>query len=208
MRLRVMRTCMMFTLPSTTSSSDGIRTRVGSGVGSSAAKPSCRRRSQSAVFFLVVRHFGGQVGLRRWRRACANGGPECRRSGPRRSRCRRHGARQRHGHGLTRPPSTNRRPSRWAGVNRPGKAMEARTASAVEPVRSHTSLPECRPVATAAKGMSSASMGRSEKRVRKNSMTRSPLSMPPASLKSMNENTVRPVRPSAHCSKRSSSPSA
>ena len=83
------------------------------------------------------------------------------------------------GTGLTRPPSTSIRPSCTTGVNRAGSAMEARTASMVEPSRSQTSAPVSSAVATAAKGMCSSSIGRSTKLRRKNSIRRSPLIMPP-----------------------------
>ncbi len=53
------------------------------------------------------------------------------------------------GTGLTRPPSTSRRPSRITGANTPGMAMEARTASITLPSRSQTSRPVSISVATA-----------------------------------------------------------
>ena len=113
------------------------------------------------------------------------------------------------GTGLTMPPSTSSRPSvRITGVNRPGSAMEARTASAMEPSRSQTSAPECRSVATAPKGNGEASMSKSAKLRRQNARSFSPLSMPPDRLTSMKPNTSRMPRPCTQSENRSSSPAA
>ncbi len=86
--------------------------------------------------------------------------------------------------------------------------MEARTASAIEPSRSHTSAPECRSVATAPNGMGEAWMSKSAKLRRQKSMSFSPLSMPPERLKSMKPQTWRMPRLCTQVPKRSSSPAA
>ena len=112
------------------------------------------------------------------------------------------------GTGFTNPPSTSSRSSCHTGVNSPGSANEARTASATEPSRSHTSSPVRRAVATAPKRSGSDSMAGSAKWRRKNATSFSPLSMPPPSPKSMNDHTARALKPRTHCSKRSRSPAA
>ncbi len=78
------------------------------------------------------------------------------------------------GTGLTSPPSTSTDPSRSTGMNNPGTAMEARTASSVEPRRSHNSAPVCSEVATAANGMGNSSIGRSTKLRRKKPISARP----------------------------------
>ena len=112
------------------------------------------------------------------------------------------------GTGLTSPPSTSTMPSRSTGANNPGRAMEARTASSVEPRRSQISTPVCSAVATAANGIVNSSTWRSAKWRRKKSISRWPLNSPLRKLTSMSATTSRISNPSTHCSKRSSSPAA
>ena len=187
-----MRTCMMLTLPHLQRQRSGSR-RESRWAGArrscpaGGTQPEDWRLSSSSR---GPRLGGGAVGAG----LCAGGGPGCRRSDPRRSRCRRPWrAPATRGTGFTRPPSTSRRPSRWAWVNRPGKGHPGRTASAVEPVRS---TPRCPNAGRGhgGKGMSAPRWG-GRKNCGEELITRSPLSMPPESLKSMNENTVQPVSP-------------
>ena len=110
------------------------------------------------------------------------------------------------GTGLTRPPSTSQLPSCSAGVNSPGSAIEARTASVTRPSRSQISRPRCRSVATAPNGRASSRMSRSTKWLRKNSISRSPLISPLPSEKSRKPTTVCRRRLRTQVSSRSSSP--
>ena len=94
------------------------------------------------------------------------------------------------------------------GVNTPGKAIEARTASTSEPSRSHNSLPPCSAVATAPNGIGRSSIRQSSKCLRKKLTSFSPLSMPPVRRKSISEITSRMRRLRIHSSKLSSLPVA
>src|SRR5690606_42067192 len=84
-----------------------------------------------------------------------------------------------HGVHLDLHPFPTRRSSDlcFTGVNRPGRAIDARTALTVEPERSQISAPLCKAVATTPKGMSNSSIGRSRKFLRKKAISRSPLSI-------------------------------
>ena len=78
------------------------------------------------------------------------------------------------GTGLTRPPSTSRRPLLRTGVTMPGTAMLARTASVSSPLRATTSAPVSQSVATAAKGSARSSISAPGTCARTNSATRWP----------------------------------
>ena len=198
MRLRVTRTCMMLRPVVTTSSIDGsLGSSSSARAGMSVLSRSCslRRHSLSSA-------------------AGASASASARRRRPSTSELRSTAitisapiARASDtGTGLTRAPSTSRRPSCTTGLNSAGRAIEARTAAMVEPSRSHTSAPLSSAVATAPKGMGSASIGRSMKCWRRNFIRRSPLIMPPLMRTSRSASTFLMSRPRSHCSKSSSSP--
>ena len=112
------------------------------------------------------------------------------------------------GTGLTRPPSTSRRPWCTAGVNTPGSAIEARTAPITGPERSHTSRPLARSVATQPKVLGRCSMPGSAKCLLKNPVSLPPAISPPPSFQSSRPATDDQVRLRAQGSSRSCSPAA
>jgi len=112
------------------------------------------------------------------------------------------------GTGLTRPPSTSIRPSFRTGVNRPGIAIEARTASTTPPSRSHISRPLARSVATQENAFGNSSIRWSSSCLRRKETSLPPSISPPSILTSSNPTTACQLKLAAQCSKLSSFPAA